>query len=180
MLWISELFSWVIFLRFEPCWHIFLDHEIKDFIIDPREAAIAFVGEKSSVCTQISSFQRPSIAFCYKYWPNYMNEVTLECSLYYKTKNCMCTTANCSLFFGCFWWPESLCIFTYKFQFADLMKMHFLVSSFLSAICQITSWRVYQTDFLTAFPSWHICKWVSYLTKEIIGQKQMIILKIFF
>ena len=109
-----------------------------------------------------------------------MNEVTLEYSLYCKTKHCMCITTYFSLFFGCFWWPESLCIFTYKFQFADLMKMHFLVSSFLSAICQITSWRVYQTDFLTAFPSWHICKWVSYLTKEIIGQKQMIILKIYF
>ena len=109
-----------------------------------------------------------------------MNEVNLEYSLYYKTKHCMCITTYCSLFFGCFWWPESSCIFTYKFQFADLMKMHFLVSSFLSAICQITSWRVYQTDFLTAFASWHICKWVSYLTKEIIGQNQMIILKIYF
>ena len=101
-------------------------------------------------------------------------------NILYTVRQCMCITTYFSLFFGCFWWPKSLCIFTYKFQFADLMKMHFLVSSFLSAICQITSWRVYQTDFLTAFPSWHICKWVSYLTKEIIGQKQMIILKIFF
>ena len=44
----------------------------------------------------------------------------------------------------------------------------FFVSSFLSAFCQITSRKVYQTDFLTAFPSWHICEWNSYLTKEII------------
>ena len=63
MLWISELFLWVIFLCVEPWWHIFLDYELNDFIIDPREAAIASVGEKNSVCTQISSFQRPSIAF---------------------------------------------------------------------------------------------------------------------
>ena len=47
MLWISELFLWVIFLCFEPCWHIFLDHELNDFIIGPREAAIAYVGKKS-------------------------------------------------------------------------------------------------------------------------------------
>ena len=28
-------FMGYLFLRFEPCWHIFLDHELKDFIIDP-------------------------------------------------------------------------------------------------------------------------------------------------
>ena len=45
----------------------------------------------------------------------------------------------------------------YKYAFS-------FVSSFLSAFCQITSWRVYQTDFLTVFPIWLICKGNSYLT----------------
>ena len=63
MLWISELFSWDIYLCFEPCWNIFLDHELSDLFIDTREAAIVYVGEKSSVNTQISSYQRPIIAF---------------------------------------------------------------------------------------------------------------------
>ena len=56
----------------------------------------------------------------------------------------------------------------------------FFVSSFQPAFCQITSWKVYQTDFLTAFPSWHICEWNSNLTKEIIVKNQMIIFKILF
>ena len=63
MLWKSELFSWDIYLCFEPCWNIFLDHELNDLFIDTREAAIVYVGEKSSVNTQISSYQRPIIAF---------------------------------------------------------------------------------------------------------------------
>ena len=45
----------------------------------------------------------------------------------------------------------------YKYAFS-------FVSSFLSAFCQITSWRVYQTDFLAIFPIWLICKGNSFLT----------------
>ena len=56
MLWISELFSLDIYLCFEPWWNIFLDHELNDLSIDTREAAIVYVGEKSSVNTQISSY----------------------------------------------------------------------------------------------------------------------------
>ena len=56
MVWISELFSLHIYLCFEPCWNIFLDHELNDLFIDTREAAIVYVGEKSSVNTQISSY----------------------------------------------------------------------------------------------------------------------------
>ena len=41
----------------------FLDHELNDLFIDTREAAIVYVGEKSSVNTQISSYRRPIIAF---------------------------------------------------------------------------------------------------------------------
>ena len=55
MLWISELFSWDIFLCFEPCWNIFLDHELNDLFIDTWEAAIVYVGGKSSVYRQILS-----------------------------------------------------------------------------------------------------------------------------
>ena len=65
----------------------------------------------------------------------------------------------------------SFSIFMYfNLEISDrrLENAFFFVSSFLSAFCQITSWKVYQTDFLTAFPSWHICEWNSYLTKEII------------
>ena len=46
MLWISELFSWDIFLCFEPCWNIFLDHELIDLFIDTWEAAIVYVRER--------------------------------------------------------------------------------------------------------------------------------------
>ena len=34
----------------------FLDQELNDLFIDTREAAIVYVGEKSSVNTQISSY----------------------------------------------------------------------------------------------------------------------------
>ena len=63
MLWTSELFSWDNYLFFEPCRNIFFDHELHDLFIDTWEAAIVYVGEKSSVYTQISSCQRPIIAF---------------------------------------------------------------------------------------------------------------------
>ena len=43
--------------------YFFLDHELNDLFIDTREAAIVYVGEKSSVNTQISSYRRPIIAF---------------------------------------------------------------------------------------------------------------------
>ena len=52
----QSCFHWISISVLNHVGIFFLDHELNDLFTDTREAAIVYVGEKSSVNTQISSY----------------------------------------------------------------------------------------------------------------------------